>query len=268
METKTSLLNHHKRWTDEEVTILQELWGNVPIAYIANKLNRTTIAIHKKADKLKLGAFIDNGDYVSYKQLLEVLGVTYNSSNRLTWITNRNFPVKKKKVINSYRKVVYLDEFWQWAEKNQDILDFSKLEYLILGKEPEWVDKKRKSDSVRTNTIKTTAWTNYEDNQLLNLIKEYKYTIKELSNILHRTESAINRRLEKLNCKYRPVPEPKHNDWTDEEVSILLKALKEETNWTAIKQLIPNHSEKGIKGKCYIMFKTQKLNNIKKLLSE
>ena len=178
------------------------------------------------------------------------------------------FTCKLRQKRKTYRKIVYLNEFWQWAEKNQDALDFSKLEYLILGKEPEWVFKKRKSDSIKTNTAKTTAWTEYEDNQLINLVKEYRYTIKELSYILHRTESAIQKRLENLGCLYRPIPEPKHNDWTDEEVDILLKALKEETNWTAIKQLIPNHSEKAIKGKCYMMFKTQKLNNIKKLLSE
>ena len=268
METKTYLLNHNKRWTDEEIHILQELWGTKSISYIAKKLNRTPVSVHRKAERLKLGAFLNNGDYISYKQLLEVLGFTYNTPHKLAWVKDRNFPVKEKKVNNSYRKIVYLNEFWQWAEKNQDALDFSKLEYLILGKEPDWVAKKRKSDSIKTNTIKTTAWTEYEDNQLINLVKEYKHTIKELSNILHRTESAIQKRLENLGCLYRPIPEPKHNNWTDEEVSILLKALKEETNWIAIKQLIPNHSEKGIKGKCYIIFKTQKLNNIKKLLSK
>lgn len=257
-----------KRWTNDEIEYLKESWGTIPISKIATTLSRTKLSVHRKAERLKLGAFLDNGDYISYKQLLEVLGFTYNSPYKLAWVRDRNFPVKEKKVNNSYRKIVYLNEFWQWAEKNQDVLDFSKLEYLILGKEPEWVAKKRNSDFIRTNDIKTSLWTEYEDNQLINLVKEYKYTTKQLSNILHRTESAIKKRLENLNCKYRPIPEPKHNNWTNTEVFILLKALKEETNWTAIKHLIPNHSERGIKGKCYIMFKTQKLNNIKKLLSE
>lgn len=268
METKTYLLNHNKRWTDEEIHILQELWGTKSISYIAKKLNRTPVSVHRKAERLKLGAFLDNGDYISYKQLLEVLGFTYNTPHKLAWVRDRNFPVKEKKVNNSYRKVVYLNEFWQWAEKNQDALDFSKLEYLILGKEPDWVDKKRKSDSTKANTIKTSDWTDYEDNQLINLVKEYRYTTKELSNILHRTESAILTRLRNLNIKYRPIPEDKHKKWTKEEDEILIKAIQTETNWISIAKLIPNHSEKAIKSKAYLMFKTQKLNKIKKLLSD
>lgn len=269
MKTKTFPANHKKNWTDRELNYLKEYWGEVSIKSIANNLKRTAVSVQRKANRLGLGNFLDNGDYITFRQLLRALQINEcNSSDKIAWTKSRNFPIKHKKVNTTSFEIVYLKDFWQWAEQNQDVLDFSKLEPLLLGKEPDWVAKKRTSDSIKANKIKTNLWTEYEDNQLINLVKEYKYTTKELSNILHRTESAIRKRLENLNCKYRPLPEPKHNNWTDEEVNILIKALKEETNWIAIKQLIPNHSEKAIKSKCYIMFNTQKLINIKKLLSE
>ena len=269
MKTKTSPANHKKNWTDEELAYLKEQWGTTPIIKIANYLNRTTTSIQRKACRLGLGNFLNNGEYITFRQLLKALQLNEcNSSAKIAWIKPRNFPIKYKKVNTTSFEIVYIKDFWIWAEQNQDTLDFSKLEPLILGEEPEWVDKKRKSDSTKANTIKTSDWTDYEDNQLINLVKEYRYTTKELSNILHRTESAILTRLRNLNIKYRPIPEDKHKKWTKEEDEILIKAIQTETNWISIAKLIPNHSEKAIKSKAYLMFKTQKLNKIKKLLSD
>lgn len=47
-----------------------------------------------------------------------------------------------KKVKGSSFKVINLDEFWKWAEKNRTIIDFSQLEENVLGKEPEWLKDK------------------------------------------------------------------------------------------------------------------------------
>lgn len=43
--------------------------------------------------------------------------------------------------MNNTFKIIYLDEFWKWAEKNRSFLDFSKMEPLALGKEPGWVNE-------------------------------------------------------------------------------------------------------------------------------
>ena len=98
------------------------------------------------------------------------------------------------------------------------------------------------------------------------MVKEYKYTTKELANILHRTEASIQWRLRKLNCKYRPLMESTANKWTDGETALFLTLLKTETNWVVISKQFPNHSEKAVKSKAYTMFKTQNLNEIKQLL--
>lgn len=258
-----------KHWTEEELFFLKENWGTMPMPKIAKRLNRTPTAIQRKVCRLHLGNFLNNGDYITFNQLLKALGKNCsNPIHRMLWVTERNFPIQTKQVNNKSYNVVKIEDFWKWCEHNQDILDLTKLEPLMLGPEPEWLENKRKSDFIKNKYNKNTPWTDYEDNQLINTVKEYKYTTKELANILHRTEASIHWRLRKLNCKYRPLMESTANKWTDGETALLLTLLKTETNWVVIFKQFPNHSEKAVKSKAYTMFKTQDLNKIKQLLSE
>lgn len=256
-----------KWWTDKETEYLRESWGTVDISRIAKKLNRTEIAILRKAERLKLGAFLNSGEYITFNQLLKALHLDQrNTSEKIAWVKNRNFPVKKKKVVNAYFNIVYLDDFWKWAEHNQDMLDFSKLDELVLGKEPEWVKCKRNSDAIRTNTIRTSLWTEYEDNKLINLLKTYRYSYKDLSKILGRTEDAIKTRILKLRLKYRPLKMDNHTKWTEEEINILISALHTESNYEAIGHKLPRRSVKAIKSRVALMYGTCKLNEVKNIL--
>ena len=65
------------------------------------------------------------------------------TSNRLI---REGLPVKWHIVKNNRFRVIDIDDFWKWAEKNKSILDFSRFEKYGLGAEPEWVDIKRKAD--------------------------------------------------------------------------------------------------------------------------
>ena len=42
-----------------------------------------------------------------------------------------------------------MEEWWEWAEKNRDLLDFSIFEEKILGEEPAWAKEKRKHDTMK-----------------------------------------------------------------------------------------------------------------------
>lgn len=42
--------------------------------------------------------------------------------------------------------MIRIDDFWKWAEKHQDLLDFSNYELNMLGAEPSWVPVKRRRD--------------------------------------------------------------------------------------------------------------------------
>ena len=44
------------------------------------------------------------------------------------------------------KEMVDMRKFWEWAEENKKQLNFAKFEKGALGKEPDWVDEKRKLD--------------------------------------------------------------------------------------------------------------------------
>lgn len=256
------------KWTEEDITYLQESWGTKTIHYISKHLNRTPVAIERMANRLKLGPWLNSGDYITLNQLWKTLGLgNGNEYRKISWIQNRSFPVKYKRSNKRNTQIVYLKDFWDWAEHNQDILDLSKLEPLSLGEEPKWVETKRLQDRLKNIQIIETPWTDYEDNKLLDMLKSYRYTTKQIAQTLHRTEQAITQRINMLGIKYRPLPEDKHNTWTDEDVLLLKELLVTNSHYAIICTKLPNHSEKAIKSKVYKMFGTQDLQKVKKLLS-
>lgn len=188
---------------------------------IAKNLNRTVNAIQIKAHKLKLGPFLNAGEYITLNQFkIEILGTNNGSYTINQWI-DKGLPVKTKRVINNSFRIIYLDDFWKWAAKNRNIIDFSKIKPLVFGKEPEWLEEQRKADA-ENKYFKKTPWTNSDDWYLETLVNQYKYTYREISLKLKRTEGAIKRRLVDLNIKARPVKRSNHNPWTEKETNLLI----------------------------------------------
>lgn len=182
-----------RKWTKEDVEYLTEKWGNVSIPSIAKKLNRSVNAVKIKAGRLNLGPMLENGVYVTLNQLaIALTGKNLSPYCKKSWIENRGMPVHNKKVIKNTFKIVYLDEFWKWAEKNRSFLDFSKMEPLALGKEPGWVNEQRKKDYKSNALQRKDQWTPYEDDKLRYLLKQQKYGYAEVADILHRSEGQYN----------------------------------------------------------------------------
>ena len=220
-KAKTLGLESNYIWKTHETNYLIDSWGYVSVDTIAKNLNRTKLAITQKAEKLKLGPFLQSGDYVTLQQLFKALrnykGGTYTIKQ---WM-DKGIPVKKKKVRNCGFQIVYLEDFWDWAERNRTIINFSKLEPNILGKEPKWVKEQRKADQEKNVQFKNNKWTKEEEQTLIVLLESYKYTYRELSLRLRRTETAIKRRVRDLGIKARPLRMPNHNPWTEEETEKL-----------------------------------------------
>lgn len=195
-----------QKWTQEEEKYLIENWGMHSVSTIAKKLGRTENAVVVRKCRLGLGAFLESGDYVTWNQLQRAIGCNSGSTYKMiSWVTNRSFPVHTKRVNNNSFRIVYLDEWWDWAEKNRDLLDFSKFEENVLGLEPDWVKGKRKHDCEKSRKYKKTHWTKAEDEKLRRLLSKGKYTYDELSKMLCRTNGAIQRRICELKITERPV---------------------------------------------------------------
>ncbi len=197
---------------------------------MAQKLNRTVDAIKIKAGRLGLGSVLMGGDYITLNQLIIALsGHKESSYLRKSWVENRGLPVHKKRVNKCYFTVVYIDEFWEWAEKHRSFIDFSKMEPLTLGKEPEWVAEQRKKDYKALALQRKDPWSPAEDSKLLYLLKQQKYGYFELSRMLNRSAGAIQHRCQDLGTKLRPVKADNHGEdsaWSDEDYATLAQGIK------------------------------------------
>lgn len=258
-------------WAKEEYEYLEEHWGNVSIPTIAQNLNRSVNAVKIKAQKKHLGSVLESGDYITLNQLIKaVTGLGQSYTYHITsWVEKRGLPVHKKRVNQCTFRVVYIDEFWEWTEKNRSFIDFSRMEPLILGEEPAWVAEQRKKDFEAFALQRKDTWTPAEDARLKFLLKQQKYGYAELSDMLKRSAGAIQRRCTDLNIKDRPVKADNHGDkalWTDEMYDIVANGICNGDSYNAIARAI-GKSEKAVRGKVYTVYLTESADKIRKMIN-
>lgn len=258
-----------KTWSRQEEEYLIEKWGSLSVKTIAKNLGRSENAVLVRKNRLGCGAFLQCGEYITWNQLQIALGKEKSSSGykMISWVRNRNFPVHTKKVNNNSFKIVYLDEWWEWAERNMDLLDFSKFEENILGEEPQWVKEKRRHDIEKAQKYITTPWTKAEDEKLTFLVAKQKYTYDELSKMMRRTNGAIQRRLCDLGVKDRPVKADNHIRWTEEEYHCLGNLIKAGYSYKTIAERL-GKSSKACRGKVYQVYLTENLDKARTLIGD
>lgn len=255
-------MGQKKDWSQGEIDYLQDNWGICSVKAISEHLGRSINAIQIMKNRLALGAFLDNGEYITFNQLLLALGITGGSIYKnISWIKNRSFPVKYKTVLNCKFKIVYINDFWKWAEKNQLMIDWSKVEMNILGEEPAWVKKQREVSYSKNLKIKNTPWTKPEDENLMKLLKEFRYDYINLSQKLQRSEGAIQRRINDLGIKERPLKADNHTPWTDDEYLKLSEMLKQRVNYELMSCEL-GKSSKAIRGRVYNMYLTESIDKV------
>lgn len=256
-----------RNWTPEEKQYLSDNWGNLSVGTLMKKLNRSENAIRVMKQRLGLGVFLESGDYVTWNQFQIAIGCGNSGSGykMKSWVENRGFPIHKKRVGSNSFKIVYIDEFWKWAEKNMDLLDFSKFEENTLGAEPEWAKEKRKRDFEKNRKYITTPWTQTEDAKLIYLLVQQKHTYAELSKMLRRTNGAIQRRICDLGIKERPVKADNHIRWTEQELKLLGELIKAGYGYELMAEKL-GKSSKAIRGRVYSMYLTENLDKARELI--
>lgn len=263
--------NNNRTWTESEIKYLREAWGFVSIDSICRHLGRSKNAIMVLKDRLKLGPFLINGEYVTMHQLVIALGYSSGADGYKvkSWIENRGFPVHIKTRSNKAKiRVVYLDEFWKWAEKNRSFIDFGRMEPLALGAEPEWVSEQRRKDFLGYSLQRKDPWTPDEDARLKMLLSKYQYGYAELSEMLHRSTGAIQRRCSDLGLKARPLKANNHGEdcaWTDAQYKILADGIKHGDGYMAISKAI-GKSEKAVRGKVYNEYFTENADKVREMI--
>ena len=255
-----------RNWTKQEEEYLIENWGTLSVGTIAKNLNRSENAVVVRKCRLGLGSFLESGEYITWNQLHIALGIgTADVYKMISWVRNRGFPIHTKRVNNNSFKVVYLDEWWVWAEKNMDFLDFSKFDENLLGKEPQWVKEKRRHDVEKKHKYIMTPWTKTEDEKLLFLVAKQNYTYDDLSKILRRTNGAIQKRLCYLGVKDRPIKADNHTRWTDYDLYRLGELIKSGYGYDLIAEEI-GKSSKACRGRVYQMYLTENLDKVREIM--
>lgn len=254
-------------WTIEEEEYLSSSWGEVTMTTISKKLNRSINAIKLKAMRLGLSSFLEGGEYISLNQLLKAIngsssGYTYKITS---WVNHRHLPVHYKRIVEKKVRVIYLEEFWDWAEKNRSFLDFSKMEPLILGIEPDWLTEQRSNDFKDSIRYRKTPWTSQEDSALKMYLKEYKYEYKDLAKMLRRTTGAIQRRICDLKLKERPLKADNHIIWKEAEYEKMAEMIRSGCSYGAIAEVL-NKSEKAIRGRVYEYYRTERADRVRQMI--
>lgn len=207
-----------KHWTYDEIKYLKNSWGSVSIESMARRLNRSINAIKLKAQRIGLK---DQRLYMSEMSLNQLQKILFNSNAGQMYYKSKNMPFTNKKIVKETIKVIDMDKFWDWLNKNKHSLSLHNTDEYSFGFEPAWVQEKRSADKRAYEYTRQRPWTQSEDERLKSLLKEYRYGYRELSIMLKRTEGAIKRRMLDLSIKERPLIAPKHIPWKPEEIKIV-----------------------------------------------
>ena len=211
-----------RRWTPSEISYMKNHWGEMSIPAIAKKLKRSINAIKIKARKVGLK---DQRLYMQEISLNQLQNIIFKKGGgQMNYkIESYDVPFTYKRIVNKKIKVVHMDRFWDWLDKNRHAISLHDTDRESFGYEPAWVDEKRQADKRAYIYEERRPWTEDEDNRLRQLLKSYKYGYRDISIRLKRTEGALKRRMTDLKIKERPLRADNHNPWKSEEIEVVKK---------------------------------------------
>lgn len=219
------------RWTDEQVEYLETYYGVFSLQAIAKNLGKTVQAIESKARKMGMTCLTNSGK-LNATELAEAFNVDPHVVTH-NWIRTKGLKASFK-VVKVTRKFwrIDIEEFWKWAFKNREIINFAKLEKNILGIEPEWVEIERKRDFKEIPKKTFCKWTKEEDKKLIMLWTNTNYTAKEIGEMLGKSAAGVSRRRRRLKLAPRKIP----IKWKPEEIETVINmklngALDKEIAW-------------------------------------
>lgn len=215
---KPQVENYNKPWTKEEEEYLMESFGIFSYKAIAKHLKRTVGGVKKKIKTLKLGDPRLSDEFITQNALSKILKIDDKTIQE--WRTYHKLKMKKKNIANNYFVwKIKISDFWKWAEKHHNLINWNKFKHSALGVEPKWTMKIRlEYDKPKKNYIE---WTKSEEALMISYYKAGIST-KKIAENLGRTQGAIKTRL--CNLGYKKVT-PK--SWTTGEIAKLKDLVKQ-----------------------------------------
>jgi hypothetical protein len=194
IKNKKSPINYQKTWDSESVEYLIEKFGMFSYVTIAKHLGRTVNGVKKKIKTLRLGDPRNNDECVSQNGLSKILKV--DDKTIQMWKKYYKFKMCKKNLTNNQPMWrINITDFWKWAEKHKNFINWDKFTCGDLGAEPEWAMEERLNYNKPKKNYR--EWTKKEESLMISYYKAGVCT-KKIAENLHRTQGAIKTRLSTL----------------------------------------------------------------------
>lgn len=177
-----------RNWTREEEAYLAQQAGMTRIDSIAKKLDRTVISVELKMKRMGIANTRDQVGLMTMGELARLLGVDRNTVKH--WADRYGLQYQKRKT--KREKTFYFvdtNDFWDWAFKYKDKVDFSKIERHSLPPEPSWVEPLR---MIRKET-RYKPWTIQEEKKLLEQMKSNK-PLEDIAKSMNRSLTSVERK--------------------------------------------------------------------------
>lgn len=75
LELRTRESSKGPDWTEEEIELMEDLWGTYTIPQIAKRLNRSVQAVKVKSTRLGLGRYVNSSQYLTANQVANLMHV-------------------------------------------------------------------------------------------------------------------------------------------------------------------------------------------------
>ena len=139
-----------KKWTQEEEDFLYDNYAERGGSYVAKKLGRSVLSVQKKAETLGVSAY-DSG-YLKLNHLAGILKIEPKVIIR--WINGTGLKCQKVRKANSREIASYNiapEDFWTWADKHRDLVNWKRYELGALEPEPKWIYEAIENDKHSVN---------------------------------------------------------------------------------------------------------------------
>lgn len=188
--------NSSRRWTSKEDEYISNNFGLVRLDTIARKLGRTERAVEARLNRLGIYGGKNNTGFYSVYELADALCV--DNHTIYLWINKHNLLYKKSYIKSRMFMLIDTDVFWEWAENNKELINWSRVPERVIVPEPEWVSEQRRIDRETIPERSQKYWTDEEDKQLLYLYHNKGLTQEQVGHRLNRSRRAVQRRLTRI----------------------------------------------------------------------
>ena len=186
-----------RKWTEEERQYVENKWGEMDLAGIANHLGRSIGSITNELQRQGLTAWKGSTELLQIKQVAQIIGADYNTVLE-SWIP-AGLPVKRK-VAWKKRRILFveLDALLAWLKNHPQKWDSRRVEPYAFGQEPDWLMEKRRQDVENAKVHPVGRYSEMEDAVLRREFRRGTSTA-EIGKMLNRSHGSVRRRIERLN---------------------------------------------------------------------